>query len=46
MVHCRNRALDETAAKHTPLAFSGIIKYAGLPRRHTMFAIHQFDLAT
>jgi hypothetical protein len=46
MVHRRNRALDETTAKHTRLAFSGIIKHARLPRRYAMFAVHQFDLAT
>ena len=46
MIHCRNRALDKSAAEHTCLAFSGIIKHAGLARRYTMFAIHQLDLAT
>jgi hypothetical protein len=46
MVHRRSRALDEPTAKHTRLAFSGVIKHAGLPRRYAMFAVHQFDLAT
>ena len=39
----RDRAFDKAAAKHTRLTVPGIIKDAGLTRRHAMFAVNQFD---
>jgi len=45
MIHRGGSAFDETAAEYAGLAFSRVIKDAGLPRRNAMLAVHQFNFA-